>query len=134
RHLRATQRRLAAYGSPRAPVKAAKAAAAAVSARLQRRVGCLSRAGQFAPLPEFNGGAFVNEMGITSPAEPHEQLVRGEVFPPGVDPTPDPELTQEALDATDAFVRLLAPPRPLPRTLVEQRGVLIFLRIGCASC
>jgi len=98
------------------------------------RLGRFGRKAQFATLAEFNAGAFVNEMGITSPAEPHEQLVRGEAFPPGVDPTPDPELTQEALDATDAFVRLLAPPRPLPRTLVEQRGGLIFLRIGCASC
>src|SRR3989440_11310903 len=97
------------------------------------RLGRFGRKAQFATLAEFNAGAFVNEMGITSPAEPHEQLVRGEAFPPGVDPTPDPELTQEALDATDAFVRLLAPPRPLPRTLVEQRGGLIFLRIGCAS-
>src|SRR2546426_1615872 len=98
------------------------------------RLGRFGRKAQLATLSEFNAGAFVNEMGITSPAEPNEQLVRGQAFPPGVDPTPDPELTQEALDATDAFVRLLAPPRPLPRTLVEQRGGLIFLRIGCASC
>src|SRR5437588_10946142 len=93
------------------------------------RVGRFGRKAQIATLSEFNAGAFVNEMGITSPAEPNEQLVRGQAFPPGVDPTSDPELTQEALDATDAFVRLLAPPRPLPRTLVEQRGGLIFLRI-----
>ena len=98
------------------------------------RLGRFGRKAQIATLSEFNAGAFVNEMGITSPAEPNEQLVRGEAFPPGVDPTPDPELTQEALDATTAFVRLLAPPRPLPRGVVEQRGALVFLRIGCASC
>src|SRR5213079_1466506 len=98
------------------------------------RLGRFGRKAQLATLSEFNAGAFVNEMGITSPAEPNEQLVRGEAFPPGVDPTPDPELTQEALDATTAFVRLLAPPRPLPRGVVEQRGALVFLRIGCASC
>src|SRR5207245_1573941 len=98
------------------------------------RLGRFGRKAQFATLSEFNAGAFVNEMGITSPAEPNEQLVRGQAFPPGVDPTPDPELTQEALDATNAFVRLLAPPRPLPRGVVEQRGALAFLRIGCASC
>jgi len=98
------------------------------------RLGRFGRKAQFATLSEFNAGAFVNEMGITSPAEPNEQLLRGQPLPPGVDPTPEPELTQEALDATTAFVRLLAPPRPLPRGLVEQRGALVFLRIGCASC
>src|SRR5213082_2772463 len=98
------------------------------------RLGRFGRKAQLATLSEFNAGAFVNEMGITSPVEPTEQLVRGEAFPSGVDPTPDPELTQEALDATTAFVRLLAPPRPLPRGVVEQRGALVFLRIGCASC
>src|SRR5438445_368795 len=98
------------------------------------RLGRFGRKAQFATLAEFNAGAFVNEMGITTPADPIEQLVRGQPFLAGLDPTPDPELTQEALDATTAFVRLLAPPRPLPRTLVEQRGGLTFLRIGCASC
>src|SRR5438132_10826029 len=79
------------------------------------RLGRFGRKAQFATLAEFNAGAFVNEMGITSPAEPHEQLVRGQPFLAGLDPTPDPELTQEALSATTAFVRLLAPPRPLPK-------------------
>src|SRR6266550_4182372 len=57
--------------------------------------GLLGRKAQIATLSEFNAGAFVNEMGITSPAEPNEPLVRGQAFPPGVDPTSDPELTQE---------------------------------------
>src|SRR2546430_11515137 len=37
------------------------------------------------------------------------------LFRSGVDPTPDPEMTQDAVDATTAFVQLLAPPAPLPR-------------------
>src|SRR5436189_86388 len=53
------------------------------------RLGRFGRKAQFATLAEFNAGAFVNEMGITSPAEPHEQLDRGEAFPSGGDPTPD---------------------------------------------
>src|SRR6266567_7292736 len=98
------------------------------------RLGRFGRKAQVATLREFNAGAFVNEMGITSPTEPHEQTIDGAPLPAGVDPTPDPELTQDAVDATNAFVRLLAPPRPLPRGVVEQRGALAFLRIGCASC
>src|SRR5213076_1349481 len=38
------------------------------------RLGRFGRKAQVATLREFNAGAFVNEMGITSPAEPHEQL------------------------------------------------------------
>src|SRR5439155_697319 len=80
------------------------------------------RKAQFATLREFNAGAFANEMGITSPDEPSEATIRGHPFPAGVDPTPEPELTREATDAATAFVQLLAPPAPLPRTVVEQRG------------
>src|SRR5439155_1669518 len=40
----------------------------------------------------------------------------------------------EATDAATAFVQLLAPPAPLPRTVVEQRGGFVFLGLGCASC
>src|SRR6266480_2029100 len=46
------------------------------------RLGRFGRKAQLATLSEFNAGAFVNELGITSPAEPNEQLVRGEAFPP----------------------------------------------------
>jgi CxxC motif-containing protein (DUF1111 family) len=98
------------------------------------RLGRFGRKAQFATLREFNAGAFLNEMGITSPAEPNEQTIRGKPLPAGVDPTPEPELSQEAVDAANTFVQLLAPPDPLPRTLVAERGRLTFLLIGCASC
>src|SRR5712664_3878484 len=98
------------------------------------RLGRFGRKAQFATLREFNAGAFLNEMGITSPTEPHEQTIRGKPLPAGVDPTPEPELSQEAVDAANAFVQLLAPPDPLPRTIVEERGRFTFVQIGCASC
>jgi len=98
------------------------------------RLGRFGRKAQVATLREFNAAAFVNEMGLTSPTEPHEQTIAGAPLPPGVDPTPDPELPQDAVDATTAFVRLLAPPAPLPRTFVEERGRLTFVLIGCAGC
>ena len=98
------------------------------------RLGRFGRKAQVATLREFNAGAFVNEMGITSPTEPHEQTIDGGPLPAGVDPTPDPELTQDAVDATTAFVQLLAPPAPLPRSFVEERGRVTFVLIGCAGC
>src|SRR5438067_639774 len=98
------------------------------------RLGRFGRKAQIATLREFTAGAFVNEMGITSPTEPREPTVAGAPLPPGVDPTPDPELPQDAVDATTAFVQLLAPPAPLPRGFVEGRGRLTFILIGCAGC
>src|SRR5205807_7892182 len=98
------------------------------------RLGRFGRKAQVATLREFTAGAFVNEMGITSPTEPHEQTIDGAPLPAGVDPTPDPELTQDAVDATTAFVQLLAPPAPLPRSFVEERGRVTFVLIGCAGC
>ena len=98
------------------------------------RLGRFGRKAQFATLGEFTAGAFLNEMGITSPTEPKEQTIHGAPLPAGVDPTPDPEVTQDAVDATTAFMRLLAPPAPLPRTVVEERGRVTFVLIGCAGC
>ena len=98
------------------------------------RVGRFGRKAQIANLRDFNAGAFVNEMGITSPLEPNEQSIGGDPIPPGVDPTPEPEISQEDFNAADAFVHLLAPPAPLRRTIVEERGLLLFVGIGCAAC
>jgi CxxC motif-containing protein (DUF1111 family) len=99
--------------------------------------GRLGRFGRKAVVPtlrEFNDGAFVLEMGITNPAVPTEESIGGNPVPPGVDPTPEPEITQEAIDATDAFVRFLAPPTPLRQGLFGQHGRRVFTRIGCAAC
>jgi CxxC motif-containing protein (DUF1111 family) len=98
------------------------------------RVGRFGRKAQEATLREFNGGAFVMEMGITNPLSLVEQTVAGEPLPPGVDPTGEAEITQEQVDAADGFVRLLAPPRPLGLTFARQEGRRIFRRIGCADC
>src|SRR5256885_8591813 len=97
------------------------------------RLGRFGRKAQIATLSEFNAGAFVNEMGITSPTEPHEQAIDGAPLPAGGDPTPDPELTQDAVDATPAFVQLLAPLAPLPRSVVEERGRVPFGPVGGAG-
>ncbi len=99
------------------------------------RLGRLGRKAQVATLDEFVSGAFVNEMGITNPAAPNEQTIRDNPLPAGVDPTPDPELSQDRVDATVAFVRFLAPPEQLKMNLVTgERGRHLFSLIGCASC
>ena len=98
------------------------------------RIGRFGRKAQIATLREFTSGAFINEMGITSPPEPHEQTIRDTPLPPGVDPTRDPELGQAGLDATEAFVRLLAPPPPTLNSFAELQGRRLFANVGCTGC
>src|SRR6266571_2161502 len=98
------------------------------------RIGRFGRKAQVPTLREFNASAFVMEMGITNPEAPTEQTIRGAPFPAGVDPTPEPELAQDDLDAADAFVRFLAPPTPFGSFVARTNGNRIFSRIGCASC
>jgi CxxC motif-containing protein (DUF1111 family) len=97
-------------------------------------VGRFGRKAQVSRLSDFNAGAFMMEMGITSAANPVEQTVGGNPLPPGVDPTADPEITQAQLDAASAFVQLLAPPRERAFTLQTAVGRRVFLQIGCAGC
>jgi CxxC motif-containing protein (DUF1111 family) len=98
------------------------------------RVGRFGRKAAVASLHEFNDGAYLFEQGITSPTFPSEDSVGGKPVPEGVDPVEEPEITQETLDATDAFVRFLAPPAPKPLDAEGKRGRQLFTEIGCAAC
>jgi CxxC motif-containing protein (DUF1111 family) len=98
------------------------------------RLGRFGRKAQAATLREFNAEAFVMEMGVTNPASQTEQTVGGHPFPPGIDPLPEPEIAAEQLDATDAFVRFLAPPPRVPLDFTAALGSRTFRKIGCASC
>ena len=109
-----------------------------ISGRVNRSPdGRLGRFGRKAFLPdlaEFNAGAFVIEMGITNPVVPTEETIGGKPIPPGVDPTPEPELSAEDLAHVVDFVRFLAPPPQLPLTLEGERGRQEFRTMGCLSC
>lgn len=98
------------------------------------RLGRFGRKAFVPTLADFNAGAFVAEMGVTDPPQPTEENIGGKPIPPGVDPVPDPEITQEQLDLTDDFVRFLAPPTPLRLDRTGRRGRELFDSIGCAGC
>jgi CxxC motif-containing protein (DUF1111 family) len=98
------------------------------------RLGRFGRKALVPTLREFNDSAFVFEQSVTNPAVPEENTIGGKPIPQGVDPTADPEISQNAIDLTDAFVRLLAPPAPLKHRSEEKRGQKIFSDIGCARC
>jgi CxxC motif-containing protein (DUF1111 family) len=109
-----------------------------ISGRVHRtadgRVGRFGRKGQVPALDAFNAEAWIMEQGITNPIFPFEQPPNGRPFPDGVDPTPEPELSQDSLNAANAFIKFLAPPARLPLTAEGVRGGLVFGIIGCAKC
>jgi CxxC motif-containing protein (DUF1111 family) len=97
-------------------------------------VGRFGRKANERSLDAFNAGAFLAEMGITTPAHPVEESIGGQALPAGVDPAADPELSQSDVDLTNAFVRLLAPPRQLTMTQQATAGKTVFSSIGCGLC
>jgi CxxC motif-containing protein (DUF1111 family) len=98
------------------------------------RLGRFGRKALVPTLREFNDGAFAFEQSVTNPAVLEENSIGGKPIPNGVDPLPEPEINQESIDVTDAFVRFLAPPAPPTLGKEEQRGQKIFADIGCAGC
>ncbi|HEX6884865.1 MAG TPA: di-heme oxidoredictase family protein [Planctomycetota bacterium] len=97
-------------------------------------VGRFGRKAVVASLAQFNEGAFLLEMGLTTPANLVENSLAGEPLPPGVDPLPEPEVTAEAVARVDDYVRFLAPPAPGFRSHEALRGQVLFERVGCATC
>ncbi|HEX5724093.1 MAG TPA: di-heme oxidoredictase family protein, partial [Longimicrobiaceae bacterium] len=97
-------------------------------------IGRFGRKGNGPTLPLFNAGALLQEMGITNASFMAENNVGGDPIPPGVDPTPEPEISSADLDDLNAFVRFLAPPPPLPLTPQATTGQDLFASIGCTSC
>lgn len=109
-----------------------------ISGRVNRlrdgRLGRFGRKAAVSNLADFNEGAFLAELGLTTPRQLVENSIAGDPLPPGVDPTGEPELAPEALALTTDYVRFLAPPAPGPRGAVEHRGERVFARLGCATC
>ena len=89
---------------------------------------------QVATLHQFAGDAYLNEMGITNPSFPHENLPQGQPIPSGCDTVPDPEDDGSGVTAFTNFMRFLAPAPRRPVTDQEKRGEQVFSEIGCASC
>src|SRR5205814_9090206 len=101
---------------------------------LDGRIGRFGRKAFVPTLRGFNAGAFAAEMSVTNPQQPTEEDIGGKPIPAGVDPAADPEITQEALDLTDDFVRFLAPPAPLKPGKGGRRVGALCSRTGCAAC
>jgi CxxC motif-containing protein (DUF1111 family) len=89
---------------------------------------------QHSSLSIFSGDAYLNEMGITSPLFPHENLPQGKPIPPGSDPIPDPEDEGDDVELFADFMRFLAPPPVTRLSPQQERGARLFSTVGCIAC
>jgi CxxC motif-containing protein (DUF1111 family) len=91
------------------------------------RLGKFGWKAQFSTLVEFMGDAFTNEMGVTNPLAPNDE-VRGcgaSFLEPEIDAVP--------VQAVTAFMNTLDPVVP-DATCLASAGATTFAATGCASC
>ena len=109
-----------------------------ISGRVNRlrdgRIGRFGRKANVSNLADFNEGAFLAELGLTTPNQLHENTIAGQELPPLVDPTPEPEVSAENVALMTDYVRFLAPPAQAEGNETTRRGEYIFERTGCAAC
>jgi CxxC motif-containing protein (DUF1111 family) len=102
------------------------------------RLGRFGRRATAPDLTEFVAGALGIELGLTTGRFPNENLVNGQPLPEGVDPAPDPEISDSVLSEYVDFIRFLALPAPERATGAAAdsiaQGERIFFHTGCALC
>jgi CxxC motif-containing protein (DUF1111 family) len=102
-------------------------------------VGKFGWKSQVPTLFQFSGDAYLNEMGITNPMFPNEQVPQGNpAFIPPCDGNPvEPDSTEDDggdVQAFTDFMTFLAPPPAPVITGQAHSGQTIFSDIGCAGC
>jgi CxxC motif-containing protein (DUF1111 family) len=98
------------------------------------RLGRFGRKAAVSSLADFNEGAFLIELGLTTPRLAFENTIAGAPLPPGVDPLAEPEISAEEVALTDDYVRFLAPPAPDKKHELAHAGRRLFKQVGCAGC
>ena len=105
------------------------------------RVGRFGWKAQQATLLAFAGDAYVNEIGITNRLFPTENAPNGnQALLKQLDKVADPEDTVDratgkaGIDRLADFMRMTAPPPPLPMNASIAFGAKIFADVGCANC
>jgi CxxC motif-containing protein (DUF1111 family) len=106
----------------------------------ETRIGRLGWKNQQATILAFAGDAYNNEMGITNRLFPTEnapngnqELLRRFSNNAGIEDTVGPDGRSD-IDAAADFMRLLAPPPPLPKSASALTGEVLFSSTGCATC
>jgi CxxC motif-containing protein (DUF1111 family) len=103
------------------------------------QVARFTRKGFATTLPQMVEESIVLDLGLTTPGHPRELGPNRGPLPSGLDPVPNPEVSQEEVDAWTAFIRFLAPISPLVPEDPEQQRVValgrrLFDAVGCNQC
>jgi CxxC motif-containing protein (DUF1111 family) len=103
------------------------------------RLGRIGSKAYRATIYDLAEGAFRRSLGLTTPTFQEEETLNGVPLPPEADPVPEPEVSQEELEAVTDFIRFLAPaayPEPESRAVRDtlEWGEEIFYQLGCPSC
>ena len=100
------------------------------------RIGRFGWKSQHASLQSFCADAYLNEMGITSPLFPEENLSSGRLvgFGTPFDPVTDPEDDGVDIVAFANFMRSTKAPSRGPITRDVVAGKRVFNTLGCAVC
>ncbi|GAB2182165.1 di-heme oxidoredictase family protein [Denitratisoma sp. agr-D3] len=86
-------------------------------------------------LRQQSAGAFIGDLGITSPLFPDENCGKGQSACHSAPSGGHPELSAEQLDAVEFYLAHLAVPARRDRDVPQvQRGEALFALIGCALC
>jgi CxxC motif-containing protein (DUF1111 family) len=99
------------------------------------RVGRFGRKAQVSALLQQTVEAYHQDIGITSPFRPAENLnplASHQV--PGLDRAADPEVGEQETNDVAQYMRMLAAPSPGGMTDRRRRGEAVFGSAGCASC
>jgi CxxC motif-containing protein (DUF1111 family) len=99
-------------------------------------VGKFGWKAQVPTLFQFSGDAYLNEMGITNPMFPNEQVPQGNpdfIAPCDGHPV-EPEDNGDDVQAFTEFMTFLAPPPPPHVIGPAISGQQVFKNIGCAGC
>lgn len=107
-----------------------------LEANSRARIGRFGWKGQHASLVSFSADAYLNEMGITTPLFPDENMSSGEFVGhgSGYDPLPEPEDDGVDVVAFANFMRSTKAPSRGPITADVREGQRIFNTIGCKIC
>jgi CxxC motif-containing protein (DUF1111 family) len=102
----------------------------------QQRVGRFGWKCQIATLLDFNGNAFNNEMGVTTPFFSVENSPQGDTALLVANParTSPNQLDNNMVEAFTDFNTMLAPPPQLALTRGARDGRNLFAAVGCADC
>jgi CxxC motif-containing protein (DUF1111 family) len=97
-------------------------------------VGRFGRKAQTTSLLQQTVDAYHQDIGITSPYRPEENVNPLAPVVPGLDGADDPEVGGQAVNDVMQYLRMLAPPSPGAMTARRERGRLVFAQAGCTGC